>query len=70
MKFIDSKVPVKHQQTVKEREDNGAKMSDEKEINDQMSAEYSGEDQVKKAEKLNEKERNRTEGSKLNDEEV
>lgn len=70
MKFIDSKVPVKHQQTVKEREDTGAKMSDEKEINDQMRAEYSGEGQVKKAEKLNEKERNRTEGSKLNNEEV
>lgn len=70
MKFIDSKVPVKQQQSVKEREHNCAKMSDEKEINDQMRAEYSGEGQVKKAEKLNEKERNRTEGSKLNDEEV
>ena len=70
MKFIDSKVPVKQQQSVKEREHNGAKMSDEKEINEQMRAEYSGEGQVKKAKKLNEKERNRTEGSKLNDEEV
>lgn len=70
MKFIDSKVPERHQQRPKEREENGAKMSDEKELNEEMKAEYSGEGQAEKAEKLNEKERNRTEGSKLNNEEV
>lgn len=70
MKFIDSKVPERHQQSPKEREENGAEMSDERELNEQMKAEYSGDAQAKKAEKLNEKERNRTEGGKLNTEEV
>lgn len=56
--------------TTKEREENGANMSDERKLNEEMKREYSGEGQVDKAACLNKKEKERTEGSKMNEEEV
>jgi hypothetical protein len=56
--------------STEEREDNGASMSDERELDDEMKREYSGNAQAEKAVKLNDEERERAEGSKMNEEEV
>jgi len=66
-------IEQKPDSTTEERENNGADMSDAREMNEEMKKEYEegdGEGQLQKAEKLNEKERKRTEGSKMNEEEI
>ncbi len=59
----ENKLEKKPDSTVEERENNGAAMSDERELNDKMKEEYeSGEDKADKAQKLNEEEKQRQEG--------
>lgn len=60
-----------HDETIEERENNGAEMSDEREMNDQMREEYESgksgpESKIEKRERLNNEERERTEGSLKN----
>lgn len=67
---IEPKLKKTTEETTEERENSGAEMSDAREMNEEMKKEYSGKGQEEKAARLNEKERERTEGSKLNVEEV
>jgi hypothetical protein len=71
----ENKIPEANAETTEERENNGAEMSDARKLDEKMSEEYShgkdkGERELRKNESLNHKEKERTDGSKLNESEV
>ncbi|MBS1493775.1 MAG: hypothetical protein JST55_09700 [Bacteroidetes bacterium] len=71
----ENRIDKKNDATSEERENNGAEMSDARELDEKMSEEYShgknkGDKKLEKNEALNKKEKERTDSSKLNESEV